>query len=354
MDDRLRELEKEYTDVLSRLAEPGVFADQHLVRDLSRRRKELEPVVEMWRQRQAAAEDLEAAREMAAESAGDERELARSEVRDAEEALAGLDGELEALLVVRDPDDGKGVIIEIRGAEGGEEGNLWAKDLFEMYARWADKRGWKVELLGSDPSERGGFNEVTAVVRGDDAWRHLRHEAGTHRVQRVPVTESQGRLHTSTATVNALPEAEEVEVHVEASDLKVDVYRSTGPGGQSVNTTDSAVRVTHLPTGIVVAMQDEKSQIQNRAKAMQVLRARLLAAERDRQADEASEQRRAQVGGGGRAEKMRTYNYKENRVSDHRIGLTLYKLDRVLMGDLDEISDALVADARARQLRGED
>jgi peptide chain release factor 1 len=349
----MRELEQEYGDLIERLADPSVFADQHLVRDLSRRRKELEPVVTLLSQRRAAAADLEAAREMAAESVGEERELARAEVRGAEEALASLDTTLEGLLVVRDPDDGKGVIVEIRGAEGGEEANLFAKDLFEMYTRWADQRGWKVELLGSDVSDRGGFNEVTALVRGEDAWRHLRHEAGTHRVQRVPLTESAGRIHTSSATVNALPEAAEVEVHIDPGDLKVDVYRSTGPGGQSVNTTDSAVRVTHLPTGIVVAMQDEKSQIQNRAKAMQVLRARLLRAERDRQAGEASEQRRAQVGGGGRSEKVRTYNYKENRVTDHRIGLTIHKLDRVLMGELDEISDALVADARAAQLRGE-
>ncbi|MGH9071793.1 MAG: peptide chain release factor 1 [Acidimicrobiales bacterium] len=354
MDERLGELEDEYAEVVRRLSEPGIFADQHLVRDLSRRRKELEPIVDACRLRRAGQADLEAALEMAAESVGSERELARAEVRRAEEQLAVLEGELEALLVSRDPDDGKGVIVEIRGAEGGEEANLFAKDLFEMYVHWAERRGWRFEVLGSDASDRGGFNEVTALVRGDDAWRHLRHEGGTHRVQRVPVTESAGRIHTSAATVTVLPEAEEVDVKIEPGDLKVDVYRSTGPGGQSVNTTDSAVRVTHLPTGIVVAMQDEKSQIQNRAKAMQVLRARLLRAEQDRQAGEASEQRRAQVGGGGRSEKVRTYNYKENRVTDHRIGLTLHKLDRVLMGELDEVSDALVADARARQLRGED
>lgn len=354
MDDRLGELEREYAEVVERLSDPGIFADQHLVRDLSRRRKELEPVVDACRQRRAAAGNLDAARDMAAESIGEERELARAEVRQAEEDLVALDAELEALLVTRDPDDGKGVIVEIRGAEGGEEANLFAKDLFEMYVHWAEHRTWKFEVLGSDASDRGGFNEVTALVRGEDAWRHLRHEGGTHRVQRVPVTESAGRIHTSSATVTVLPEAEEVDVQIEPGDLKIDVYRSTGPGGQSVNTTDSAVRITHLPTGIVVAMQDEKSQIQNRAKAMQVLRARLLRAEQDRQAGEASEQRRAQVGGGGRSEKIRTYNYKENRVTDHRIGLTIHKLDRVLLGDLDEISDALVADARARQLRGED
>lgn len=346
-------MEAEYEQVLKRLSDRAVFADQHLLRDLSRRRKELEAVVRTWRERRRAAEDLDAAREMLAESSGEERELARSEVLRAEEVLGGLDGELEVLLLPRDPEDGKDVIVEIRGAEGGEEGNLFAKDLFDMYARWAEHRGWKLELLGSDPSERGGVNEVAFVLRGEDVWRHMKHEAGPHRVQRVPVTESQGRIHTSSATVTVLPEAEEIDVHIDPGDLKVDVYRSTGPGGQSVNTTDSAVRVTHKPTGIVVAMQDEKSQIQNRAKAMQVLRARLLRAEQDRQADEKSQQRRSQVGGGGRSEKVRTYNFKENRVTDHRVGLTLHRLDRVLMGDLDEVSDALVLDERSRQLRGE-
>jgi peptide chain release factor 1 len=209
-------------------------------------------------------------------------------------------------------------------------------------------------VLGTDPSDMGGFNEVTFLVKGDSAWSRFKHEGGPHRVQRVPVTESQGRIHTSAATVTVLPEAEEIDIHIEDKDLKIDVYRSTGPGGQSVNTTDSAVRVTHLPTGTVVAMQDEKSQIQNRAKAMQVLRARLLKAEQDRQASELSQTRRSQVGGGGRSEKIRTYNFKENRITDHRIGLTLHKLDRVLLGDLDEIVDALSADERARQLSGRD
>jgi len=221
-----------------------------------------------------------------------------------------------------------------------------------MYQRYAERMGWKLELLGAHPSDMGGYNEVAFLLKGDGVWSRMKHEGGTHRVQRVPVTESQGRIHTSSATVSVLPEAEEVEVQIDPADLKVDVYRSTGPGGQSVNTTDSAVRITHLPTGMVVAMQDEKSQIQNRAKALQVLRARLLKAQQDRQAAEQSEQRRSQVGGGGRSEKIRTYNFKENRLTDHRIGLTLYKLDKVLMGELDEVVDALVADERARQLAG--
>jgi peptide chain release factor 1 len=291
---------------------------------------------------------------MSADAEGQDRELLSNEISEAEERLAGLEDELKLLLLPKDPNDGRNVIVEIRGAEGGEEANLFARDLYEMYLRYAERTGLKAEVLSSDASPKGGVNEVMLLVRGRDAWAHLKHEGGPHRVQRVPVTESQGRVHTSSATVTVLPEAQEVEVQIEEKDLRVDVYRSTGPGGQSVNTTDSAVRVTHLPTGIVVSMQDEKSQIQNRAKAMQVLRARLLKAEQDRQSAELSTARRSQVGGGGRSEKIRTYNYKDNRVTDHRIGLTLHNLDKVLMGELDEIVDALLADERGRQLGGED
>jgi peptide chain release factor 1 len=291
---------------------------------------------------------------MLADAEGQDRELLNNEISEAEERLASQEDELKLLLLPKDPNDGRNVIVEIRGAEGGEEANLFARDLYEMYLRYAERTGLKVEVLSSDASPKGGVNEVMLLVKGRDAWAHLKHEGGPHRVQRVPVTESQGRVHTSSATVTVLPEAQEVEVQIEEKDLRVDVYRSTGPGGQSVNTTDSAVRVTHVPTGIVVSMQDEKSQIQNRAKAMQVLRARLLKAEQDRQSAELSTARRSQVGGGGRSEKIRTYNYKENRVTDHRIGLTLYNLDKVLMGELDEIVDALLADERGRQLGGED
>jgi peptide chain release factor 1 len=291
---------------------------------------------------------------MFGDSTAEDREFLRAQIEDAEATIAALQAELRVLLLPKDPNDDKNVIFEIRGAEGGEEANLFAKDLFEMYSRYAERQGWKLEVLGADASDLGGLNEITFLVKGDGVWSRMKHEAGPHRVQRVPITESQGRIHTSAATVSVLPEAEEVDVHIEESDLKIDVYRSTGPGGQSVNTTDSAVRITHLPTGMVVAMQDEKSQIQNRAKALQVLRARLLKLEQDRQAAELSETRRGQIGGGGRSEKIRTYNYKENRVTDHRIGLTLYKLDKVLMGELDELVDALVADERARQLAASD
>ena len=353
--ERLEGLEREYEAVLIQLSDPDVGGDPKRLREISRRHRDLEPVVAAYREYRGATDDLEAAREMLGEaSAGEERDMLRAEIDEAEHRIADLDERLKILLLPKDPNDGKNVIVEIRGAEGGEEANLFARDLYEMYSRYAERKGFGLEVLGSDPSDMGGFNQVTFMVKGDGAWSHLKNEGGPHRVQRVPVTESQGRVHTSSATVTVLPEAEEVDVHIEEKDLKVDVYRSTGPGGQSVNTTDSAVRITHLPTGIVVAMQDEKSQIQNRAKAMQVLRARLLKAEQDRHAAEASNARRSQVGGGGRSEKIRTYNYKENRVTDHRIGLTLYKLDKVMLGELDEIVDALMADERARQLAGEE
>jgi peptide chain release factor 1 len=348
--DRLVDLEREYESVLTELNDPGLSADPKRLREVSRRHRELEEVVGCFRKLESAQSDLETAREMVTDSAGDERELAQAEVAQAEADVDRLEEDLRLLLVPRDPNAGRNVILEIRGAEGGEEANLFAKDLFDMYSRYASAKGWKVEVLSSSPSERDGLNEITFLVKGDDAWLRLEHEGGPHRVQRVPVTESQGRIHTSSAAVAVLPEAEEVDVDIDPNDLKIDVYRSTGPGGQSVNTTDSAVRITHLPTGIVVAMQDEKSQIQNRAKAMIVLRSRLLQAEQERQAAELSQQRKSQVGGGGRSEKIRTYNYKENRVTDHRIKLTLHKLDRILMGDLDELTEALMADKRYRQL----
>ena len=350
LDDRLSELEREYDAVVAELGDPALAGDPGRLRVLSKRMKELEEVVGTWRRLLGARADLEVARELLVDAHGDERELVRAEVDGAERTVSELEEDLRVGLLPRDPNSGRNVIVEIRGAEGGEEANLFARDLFDMYTRYAAQRGWAVDVLSSSPSERDGLNEVTFVVKGEDAWQRLEHEGGPHRVQRVPVTESQGRVHTSSATVTVLPEAEEGDVTIDPADLKVDVYRSTGPGGQSVNTTDSAVRITHLPTGIVVAMQDEKSQIQNRAKAMVVLRSRLLKAEQDRQASELSAQRRSQVGSGGRAEKIRTYNYKENRVTDHRVKLTPYKLDRVLAGDLDELTDALVADKRTRQL----
>jgi peptide chain release factor 1 len=350
--ERLAELDDEYRAIEARLADQAVLSDLVQLRELNRRYKELGAVVGPYREYRQRLEDLAVAKELLVESSGDERELAREEVTAAEGDISRLEERLNVLLLPRDPNDGKAVIVEIRGAEGGEEANLFARDLFEMYQAYATRAGWKMEVLSSDPSEMGGYNEITFVVRGDDAWSHLKFEGGPHRVQRVPATESQGRVHTSSATVTVLPEADEVDVDIDPNDLQIDVYRSSGPGGQSVNTTDSAVRITHRPTGIVVAMQDERSQLQNRARAMQVLRARLLKAEQDRQAAELAAERKAQVGGGGRSEKIRTYNYKQNRVTDHRIGLTLNRLQDVLAGDLDEVLDALAADERAQQLAG--
>ena len=350
MFERLDELDREFRDTEARLGDPDLIADQTRYQQVAKRYRELQPIVERARELRARRDDLETAREMLSEASGDERELLRTEVDEAESAIVRLTDELRVLLLPRDPNDQRNVIVEIRGAEGGEEANLFARDLYEMYRSFAARQGWSVDVLGTDPSPLGGFNEVTFALKGEGVWGRMHLEAGPHRVQRVPVTESQGRVHTSSATVAVLPEAAEVDVKLDPNDLRFDVYRSSGPGGQSVNTTDSAVRVTHLPTGIVVAMQDEKSQLQNRTKALAVLRARLLKAEQDRQAADASAARRGQVGGGGRSEKVRTYNYKENRVTDHRIGLTLHKLDRVLAGELDQISDALVADEQARRL----
>jgi peptide chain release factor 1 len=351
--ERLAGLEQEYEEVVARLSDPVVLADRNSLRDASRRHKQLEAIVVPYRQYRQALDDLATAKEMIGDATGEDKDMVRAEIEQAEGAIARLEDELKVLLLPHDPNDDKNVIVEIRGAEGGEEANLFAKDLFDMYTRYAERRGWKLEVLGTDPSDKGGFNEVTFLLKGDGVWSRMKHEGGPHRVQRVPVTESQGRIHTSSATVTVLPEAEEVDVELDPNDLEIDVYRSSGPGGQSVNTTDSAVRITHRPTGLVVSMQDEKSQIQNRAKALQVLRSRLLKLEQDRQASEQSDARRSQVGGGGRSEKIRTYNYKDNRVTDHRIGLTLHSLDKVLAGEVDALSDALVADERARQLSGD-
>ncbi|MGP8222366.1 MAG: peptide chain release factor 1 [Acidimicrobiales bacterium] len=348
--DRLEALEAEYSQVLTRLSDPTLSKDRNELRALSRRHKELETVVRKMHELKSAQSDVAIARELASEAVGTERELGRDEQNAAEAMVVALETELRDLLMPRDPHDGRNVIVEIRGAEGGEEANLFAKDLFDMYQRYAERRGWRLEVLDLRESELGGVAGVTFLVKGEDAWQRLHQEAGTHRVQRIPVTESQGRVHTSSATVNVLPEADEVEVEIEPGDIRIDVYRSTGPGGQSVNTTDSAVRITHLPTGLVVAMQDEKSQIQNRAAALKVLRARLYELELQKNAAALAQERRAQVGGGGRSEKIRTYNFKDNRVTDHRIGLTLKKLDRILTGDLDELVDALLADERGRQL----
>jgi peptide chain release factor 1 len=350
MSDRWDQIIDEYALLETSLGDPEVLADRVRLRDISKRYKDLTPLVEAIARHRVRTADAATSRDLMAESAGDERDLWRAELAAAEADLAQLDAEIRDLMLPRDPNDGRAVIMEIRGAEGGEEANLFARDLYEMYLGYAANEGWKVEVLSSDPSELGGINQVTMVIRGDTAWARLKFEGGPHRVQRVPVTESQGRIHTSSATVMVLPEADEVDVDIDERDLDVDVFRSSGAGGQSVNTTDSAVRITHRPTGVVVSMQDERSQLQNKARAMQVLRSRLLQLAQDTQAAEQSAERRAQVGGGGRSEKIRTYNVKENRLTDHRIGYTVYRLADILRGDLGEVVDALVTDERARLL----
>jgi peptide chain release factor 1 len=351
MFDRLAELEAELEKLEVQLPEIYASGDQRAARDAGRRHAELRPIVDSYRAYRDAEADLADARELlAGEDDVEMREYLAGEIEDKDALLTELDARLRELLVPSDPNDGKNVIIEIRGGEGGEEGNLWAADLFHMYERYADLHRWKLEVLNSQPSDMGGFREITFVARGDDAWARLKYEAGPHRVQRVPVTESQGRVHTSAATVAILPEAEEIDIEIDPNDLEIDVYRSSGPGGQSVNTTDSAVRITHKPTKLVVTCQDEKSQLQNKEKAMRILRSRLYEAERERQEEELSSARRNQVKSGGRSDKIRTYNYKENRVTDHRIGLTIHSLDQVLAGQLDAITDALAADERQRQL----
>ena len=354
MFERLASLEDEFISLEVSLGDPDVVGDHAALRRVSKRYKELTPVVECLRAHRERSADAQAARELLVDASESDRQMLRTELADAEADLAGYEEQLRLLMLPKDPNDGKAVIMEIRGAEGGEEGNLFAGDLYEMYRGFAALKGWTVEVLSHDPSDLGGVNLVTILINGDTAWSRLKFEGGTHRVQRVPATESQGRIHTSSATVLVLPEAEEVEVEIDERDLQIDVYRSSGPGGQGVNTTDSAVRITHVPTGVVVAMQDERSQLQNRARAMLVLRARLLKLAQDEQDAAKSVERRAQVGGGGRGEKIRTYNFKENRVTDHRIGYTAYRLQEVLAGDLDDLVDALTADERARQLSGDE
>ncbi|CAB4651221.1 unannotated protein [freshwater metagenome] len=350
MNDRLASIERDYLELEVSLGSPEVLGDQNRLREASRKYKQLTPLIQCIRDLRTAQGDAEAAKELMNEMSGADRDAFRAEATAAEQRVADLEEELKVLMLPPDPNDGKNVLMEIRGAEGGEEANLFARDLMEMYVAYAARRGWGVEVIQSDPSDMGGVNQATLLFKGDDAWSRLRFEGGPHRVQRVPATEAQGRIHTSSATVAVMTEAEEVDVEIDTNDLQIDVYRASGAGGQHINTTDSAVRITHKPTGLVVAMQDERSQLQNRARAMTVLRSRLLKLRQDEQEAQASAERRAQIGGGGRGEKIRTYNYKENRITDHRIGFTLYQLQAALGGDLDAVIDALTADLRARQL----
>ena len=335
------ELDRSYAEAQERMADPAVYNDRVQVAAAGRRLKELEGphrLADEWRRASADLDDARGDPELAGMASELEDEVAR------------LEEELKLALVEKDPADEKDVIVEIRPGVGGDEAALWAGDVYRMLTRYAERRRFKTETLSTNENEAGGFKEVVFAVKGDGAFSVFKYEGGTHRVQRVPETESQGRIHTSTATVAVMPEAEDVEVQIEDKDLKIDVMRSTGPGGQSVNTTDSAVRITHLPTGMVVAMQDEKSQLQNKQRAMRVLRARLYELERGRQQAELAEARRSQIGGGERAEKIRTYNFPENRLTDHRIKLTVHRLDQILDGELDEFTEALQAEDRRKAL----
>jgi len=343
----------EFEQLEASLASPEVLGDQRKLRDASRRYKQMGPLIECIRKYRSTTGNVEAARELLESASADERAPLEDELRDGTAEMERLEEELKVLLIPPDPNDGKNVIVEFRGAEGGEEANLFAAELLEMYRAWAGRNGWSFEVMAYDRSPMGGVNQATVLMKGDTVWRRMRFEGGPHRVQRVPVTENAGRIHTSSATVTVMPEAEEVDIHIDEKDLEIDVYRSGGPGGQSVNTTDSAVRITHKPTGVVVAMQDERSQLQNRIKAMQVLRTRLLQRKQEEHEAKMSAERRAQVGKGGRGEKIRTYNYKENRITDHRIGFTLYQLQDVLAGNLDPVVDALTMEYQAEQLAKE-
>jgi len=350
MIDRLAELEARYEEISRELSTPEAAEDPARLADLGRELSRLHPIVSGLREWRSVLEELDATHAMADDPDEEIRSMAREELARLEARSAELQASLRVLLVPRDPNDDRNVILEIRAGTGGDEAALFAADLYRMYARYAERRRWKLEVMTASDTEAGGYREIIAEVRGDAAYSRLKFESGVHRVQRVPSTEAQGRIHTSTATVSVLPEADEVEVQIDEKDLRVDVYRSSGPGGQSVNTTDSAVRITHLPTGLVVAIQDEKSQHKNRAKAMSVLRARLLEAEQERQAAERGEERRSQVGTGERSEKIRTYNFPDDRVTDHRIGLTVHNLPGLLEGDLDRVIEPLSEADQARRL----
>ncbi len=351
--DRLIKVEERFEDINERLCQSDVVSDMAQYKKLMQELKVLTPIVEKYRQLKAAQETRDEAREMldAGGMEKDFREMVQEEYEQAGKQLEVYAEELKILLLPRDPNDDKNVIVEIRGGAGGEEASLFAGVLFRMYSMYGEAKGWKSEILNSNPTELGGFKEISFMIEGEGAYSRLKFESGVHRVQRVPETESQGRIHTSTVTVAVLPEAEEVDVEINPADLQIDTYRSGGAGGQHVNKTESAIRITHLPTGTVVECQDERSQHKNKDRAMKILRSKILEAEREKQHDAIAGERRSQVGTGDRSERIRTYNYPQGRVSDHRINLTLYKIDAILNGDLDEVIDALITADTAEKLK---
>lgn len=348
---KLEEVEKRYEELNRLLSDPGVLTQPALLKKYAKERADLSDIVEAYRQYKKMEEQIQQNKKLLNDKDEMLRELAREELAFLQKEREELEEKLKFLLLPRDPNDEKNILLEIRAGTGGEEAALFAAELFRMYLKYAEKCRWRAEIMSQSLSDSGGFKEIIALIEGKGAYSRLKYESGVHRVQRVPVTETQGRIHTSTVTVAVLPEAEEVEVKIDPDQIRVDVFRSSGPGGQSVNTTDSAVRITHLPTGMVVTCQDEKSQHKNRAKAMKVLRARLLDSLKAEQQGEIASARRRQIGSGERSEKIRTYNFPQNRITDHRIGLTLYKLEDILAGELGQIIEAVNAHFRAEALK---
>ena len=353
MTDKLSQVEKRYEEINALLCEPDVVSDIQLYKKYMQEIKHLTPVVEKFREHKKALSDLAGAKEMLEDSSLDSelKEMAEEELEEAKTAVERTEQELKILLLPRDPNDDRNVIVEIRGGAGGDEASLFANSLYRMYSMYAATKNWKSEILSANETEVGGFKEISFMISGEGAFSRFKFESGVHRVQRVPETESQGRIHTSTVTVAVLPEAEEVDVEINPADLQVDTFRSSGAGGQHINKTESAIRITHIPTGTVVECQDERSQHKNRDKAMKILRSRILEAEREKQASEIAGERKLQVGTGDRSERIRTYNYPQGRMTDHRIGLTLYKLEAILNGSLDELVDALISADTAEKLK---
>lgn len=350
--DRLNFVENKYEELSIKISDPKVIANQKEWQKLCKEQSEIQVIVEKYKEYKKVIDDIENDKEMLGDKVEKElKEMAEEEIKELTSKKEELENELKILMISKDPNDEKNVFMEIRAGTGGEEAALFASDLFRMYTRYAERRGWKVEIVSSNQTDIGGFKEIVFMVRGQNAYSRMKYESGVHRVQRVPDTESSGRIHTSAATVAVLPEVEDVDIQINPGDLRIDVYRATGHGGQCVNTTDSAVRITHIPTGLVVTCQDEKSQLKNKEKAMKVLRARLYDAAENKRHESIAEDRKSQVGSGDRSERIRTYNFPQSRVTDHRIGLTIYKLDQFLDGEMDDIIDALITKEQAEKMK---